>query len=149
MLFRSCVGGRSFGRRRLASRLVVIGDFDFVGMAFLPFETDPVLLVDPDAVLPFPFTTASIIRQEGSDGPDGLGDGIAAFWHWPSIQRPCAKQQSRSELAERCRNSSVSWATISGTEDNWSRRSLALPKANCPSTACCGIPVLQRWSHRW
>jgi hypothetical protein len=30
---------------------MVIGDFDFVGMAFLPNKTDPVLSVDPDAVL--------------------------------------------------------------------------------------------------
>jgi hypothetical protein len=30
---------------------MVIGDFDFVGMAFLPNKTDPVLLIDPDAVL--------------------------------------------------------------------------------------------------
>ena len=30
---------------------MVIGDFDFVGMAFLPNKTDPVLLIDADAVL--------------------------------------------------------------------------------------------------
>jgi hypothetical protein len=30
---------------------VVIGDFDFVGMTFLPDKTDPVLLIDPDAIL--------------------------------------------------------------------------------------------------
>lgn len=30
---------------------MVIGNFDFVGMAFLPNKTDPVLLIDPDAVL--------------------------------------------------------------------------------------------------
>ncbi len=28
-----------------------IGDFDFVGMTFLPDRTDPVLLIDQDAVL--------------------------------------------------------------------------------------------------
>jgi hypothetical protein len=49
------VGGRSLGRRRctrLGARLVVVRDFDFVGMAILPPETDPVLLVDANAVLP-------------------------------------------------------------------------------------------------
>jgi hypothetical protein len=49
-----CVGGRCFGKRRLTSWLVVIDDFDLVGMTVLPFETDPELLVDPDAVLIFP-----------------------------------------------------------------------------------------------
>jgi hypothetical protein len=49
-----CVGGRCFGKRRLTSRLVVIDNFDLVGMIVLPFKTDPELLVDPDAVLIFP-----------------------------------------------------------------------------------------------
>jgi len=30
---------------------VVVRDFDFEGMAILPVETDPELLIDPDAVL--------------------------------------------------------------------------------------------------
>jgi hypothetical protein len=30
---------------------MVIGDFDFIGMTFLPDKTDPVLLIDADAVL--------------------------------------------------------------------------------------------------
>jgi hypothetical protein len=30
---------------------VIIGDFDFVGIAILPPETDPVLVIDPDTVL--------------------------------------------------------------------------------------------------
>jgi hypothetical protein len=30
---------------------MVIGDFDFIGVTFLPNKTDPVLLIDPDAVL--------------------------------------------------------------------------------------------------
>jgi hypothetical protein len=30
---------------------VIIGDFDFVGITILPPETDPVLLIDADAVL--------------------------------------------------------------------------------------------------
>jgi hypothetical protein len=47
---------------------VVIDDFDFVGMAFLPFETDPVLLVDPDAVLPFPFTMKAFQTISRRDG---------------------------------------------------------------------------------
>jgi len=36
---------------------VVIDNFDLVGMAVLPFETNPELLVNPDAVLIFPVTT--------------------------------------------------------------------------------------------
>jgi len=31
--------------------LVVVHDFDFVGVSGAPFEADPVLVVDPDAVL--------------------------------------------------------------------------------------------------
>ena len=30
---------------------MVIGNFDFVGMALLPNKTDPVLLIDPNVVL--------------------------------------------------------------------------------------------------
>jgi hypothetical protein len=33
---------------------VIARDFDFVGIVLLPTETDPVLLVDPDAVLSLP-----------------------------------------------------------------------------------------------
>jgi hypothetical protein len=33
--------------------LVIIGDFNFVGIVLLPLKTDPVLLVDSDAVLTF------------------------------------------------------------------------------------------------
>jgi hypothetical protein len=36
---------------------VVIDNFDLVGMAVLPFETNPELLVYPDTVLIFPVTT--------------------------------------------------------------------------------------------
>jgi hypothetical protein len=39
----------------LDGRLVVVRDFDFVGINPLPAETDPVLIIDADAVL-----TASI-----------------------------------------------------------------------------------------
>jgi hypothetical protein len=35
---------------------MIIGDFDFVGMAILPPEAYPVLVVDPDAVLSGPIT---------------------------------------------------------------------------------------------
>jgi hypothetical protein len=31
---------------------VVVGDFDFVGIAILPPETEPVLIIDPNTVLP-------------------------------------------------------------------------------------------------
>ena len=34
--------------------LVVIRDFDFLGMSILPTKADPILLVDSDAVLSFP-----------------------------------------------------------------------------------------------
>ena len=36
---------------------MVIDNFDLAGMAVLPFETNPVLLVYPDTVLIFPVTT--------------------------------------------------------------------------------------------
>ena len=35
--------------------LVVVRDLDVVGMASLPAETDPILVVDPDAPLPQTF----------------------------------------------------------------------------------------------
>src|SRR5690606_16164392 len=51
------VGGRVLGRRRCTSpavRLVVVGDFDVVGIAGLPPEADPVLIIDANAVLSQP-----------------------------------------------------------------------------------------------
>jgi hypothetical protein len=36
--------------------LVVVRDFDFVGIAILPLETNPILLVDANDVLPAPAT---------------------------------------------------------------------------------------------
>src|ERR1019366_4652076 len=51
-----CVGGRCVGRRLWTSaprsaRLVVVCDFNFVGIPVLPLEADPELVVDANAVL--------------------------------------------------------------------------------------------------
>src|SRR5574338_833978 len=62
------VGGRVLGRRRCTSpgtRLVVIGDFDVVGMAGLPPEADPVLLIDANAVLPPPVSPQALQAVAG------------------------------------------------------------------------------------
>ena len=48
-----CVGGRFPGSRLPALISVIICDFDFIGMAFLPYKTNTILLVDSDAVLIF------------------------------------------------------------------------------------------------
>jgi hypothetical protein len=48
-----CVGGRCVGRRRCTSargRFVVVRDFDVVGIAVLPPEAHPELIVDVDTV---------------------------------------------------------------------------------------------------
>jgi hypothetical protein len=50
------VGGKWVGKRRTAialppRRLVVVRDFDIVGISILPPETDPILVVDPNTVL--------------------------------------------------------------------------------------------------
>jgi hypothetical protein len=63
-----CVGGRSFDKRRFTSWLVVIDNFDLVGISILPFETDPELLVYPEAVLTFSVTAKTfqtITRWDG------------------------------------------------------------------------------------
>jgi hypothetical protein len=39
---------------------VVVCDFDLEGMAFLPYETDPILLIDPDAVLTLPIALQTL-----------------------------------------------------------------------------------------
>jgi len=52
-----CVGGRFLGSLRRTFRLMVVRDFDFVGMAFLPLETDPKFLIDSDAELMFSIST--------------------------------------------------------------------------------------------
>src|SRR4051812_22597092 len=56
------VGGRWVGNRRCTraatgARLVVVRDFDVVGIAVLPSETDPILFVDANAVLATTRTT--------------------------------------------------------------------------------------------
>src|SRR6266566_5274300 len=57
-----CTGGIAVGKRRRTSgrtpaeRLVVVRDFDFVGIASLPAETDPVLFIDADTVLTSPIS---------------------------------------------------------------------------------------------
>lgn len=38
----------------MRTRLVVVGDFDLVGITALPSETNPVLIVDPNAMLAGP-----------------------------------------------------------------------------------------------
>ena len=65
-----CVGGRLRGGRPPGEfrvgldfpRLVVICDFDFVGMSTLPSETDPVLGVDTYAILTVSLTTEAFKR---------------------------------------------------------------------------------------
>ena len=65
-----CVGGRWVGRRRRTSgarRLVVVRDFDFVGIAILPPEADPKLVIDANTVLPrtvAPQALESIARRD-------------------------------------------------------------------------------------
>jgi hypothetical protein len=39
---------------------LVFGDFDVIGTIFLPGKADPVLIVDPDAVLPLPVAAQSL-----------------------------------------------------------------------------------------
>ena len=39
---------------------MVVGDFDFVGIATLPIEADPILIVDPNAVLSAPATAQTL-----------------------------------------------------------------------------------------
>ena len=41
-------------------RLVIVRDLDFVGISSLPTETDPVLIVDPYAVLTSPGSTQDL-----------------------------------------------------------------------------------------
>jgi hypothetical protein len=62
-----CVGGRFLGKRRETPWLVIVCDFDFEGMAFLPLETDPELLVDPDAVLTCPIPAKALKAIAGRD----------------------------------------------------------------------------------
>jgi hypothetical protein len=48
--------------------LVVVRDFDFVGMIVTPTKADPILVVDPDAVLPFPVSTQPFETVPWRDG---------------------------------------------------------------------------------
>ena len=59
------------GKRRATSpdagRLVVVRDFDLVGIATLPSEADAVLIVDADAVLPAAVATQALQAVPGRD----------------------------------------------------------------------------------
>jgi hypothetical protein len=61
-----CTGGIAVGNRRRTSgltpigRLVVVRDFDFVGIIPLPAETDSVLIIDPDTVLTAPISSQTL-----------------------------------------------------------------------------------------
>jgi len=44
---------------------VIIGDFDFVGISRLPPETDSILIVDSDAVLPLTIPSQSLQAISG------------------------------------------------------------------------------------
>ena len=69
-----CTGGMAVGNRRRTSgrtpaeRLVIVRDFDFVGIAPLPAKTDSVLFIDADTVLTAPIsleTLQSVARWHG------------------------------------------------------------------------------------
>lgn len=49
-------------------RLVVICDFDFVGIFSLPTETNSILIVDADTMLTLPITAESLQTISGWDG---------------------------------------------------------------------------------
>ncbi len=53
--------------------LVIVRDLDFVGISLLPPETDPVLIVDPNAVLsaPTPLQPLKSIARGCSQLPKG------------------------------------------------------------------------------
>jgi hypothetical protein len=46
---------------------MVVRDFDFVGITVLPAKADPVLIVDPDAVLPDPVSSQALEAIPGWD----------------------------------------------------------------------------------
>ena len=50
------VGGRFRGSRRPTTSLVIVCDFDLIGIAFLPCKTNSVLLINSDTVLILPIT---------------------------------------------------------------------------------------------
>jgi len=96
-----CVGGRRRGKRRpppwgiralsrMSPALVVVGDLNFAGICCLPAETNAILIVDANTVLPLPFSSeafqpvpgrdrqvseignpAQLVQFAPRDGPDG------------------------------------------------------------------------------
>src|SRR3990172_7326950 len=66
------VGGRCVGSRRRTKGfpldpLVIVRDFDVVGIAVLPPKTDPVLVVDANAVLPCAVAAEALQPIAGRD----------------------------------------------------------------------------------
>ena len=54
-----CVGSRRATNGFFLRRLVVVGDFDLVGIPVLPRKAHPVLFIDPDTILTCPVTHKS------------------------------------------------------------------------------------------
>jgi len=72
--------------------LVVVRDFDFVGISILPAETDPILLIDPDAVLSVSIARESLEMVPGRNRellqiPDTVELRQLAPKRWPELPR--------------------------------------------------------------
>jgi hypothetical protein len=72
--------------------LVVVRDFDFVGIAILPLETNPILLVDANAVLPAPATNEALQAVARRDRPLAKLPNAVELGQLASMHRPQAAQ---------------------------------------------------------
>src|SRR5436305_9572025 len=91
-----CVGGRWRGRRRstrgaFCRGLVVVGDFDFVCIVVLPAETNPVLIVDADAVLTGAISLQALQPVPGRHGELGKLADPVDLRQLPPCHRPQAR----------------------------------------------------------
>lgn len=61
-------GATPLGLAQGRCRLVIIGDFDFVGISCLPTKTNSILIVDTDTMLTLPIASKSLQTISGRDG---------------------------------------------------------------------------------
>ena len=139
-----CTGGIAVGNRRRTSgripadRLVVIRDFDFVGIALLPAETDSILFIDADTVLTAPISLKSlqsVVRWHGklSKVSDSIELRQLAADNRPQHDRTGRPRSTAIDTIEKVFGSRVRKGAYHSMYYNGYRR--YAPYISCPSNA--------------
>ena len=101
--------GRATNGFFLGWRLVVVGDFDFVGIPVLPRKAHPVLFVDPDAILPCSiahqsFQTVTRRHRQFMKIPNTIELRQLSTCYGPRGSRTCSPSPAALDTVEKIRS---------------------------------------------